>query len=474
MSKEAEVIFTSVGEADNIESYSHCATRLRITVKNKNLVDYKTLESLEGVIGVVDSGSQIQVIVGPRVINLYKEFEDVMGKRTNKDIENEISQSSKLDQVINFLSAIFSPIISFLLAAGLIKALAIVLLTSGILSRESGTFIILWGIGNSFFYFLPIVLGYTTANKLKLNVMYGMFLGFILLAPSFTVLLSENSTVQYFNGSLLEMDSYFKVFGVPFFYNDYGQSVIQIIFGVIFAYFIHEKLTKVIPQKIYSLVVPFLVILSSSVILLFFIGPLTSFFGKSLGLLALNLYAFSSTVAGILIGGGWLLFVALGIHWTFVPLIFINYSVFGYDMLSPLGVSSSFAIAGTTLAASLSSKNIEAKELGFSTIITSLLGINEPALYGIILKKRKLLFTACISSAIAGGIAGFFKSKTYIQGTMGILSLPSFIEDDKITNNFVGMVIAMVVAFLLGFSLTYYLYNKKLVHFGKKENNGQQ
>ncbi|NTK73360.1 PTS glucose transporter subunit IIA [Enterococcus faecium] len=460
--KLVKEILKDVGGKENINGLTHCITRLRFNLKDEEKANTEELKEVPGVVTVVQSGGQYQVVIGNHVRDVYKEFIELSGLSTETEVVKE--KKGLLDSFIDIISGIFTPVLGLLAATGMIKGLNVLFVSLGWFTNTSGTYAILQAVGDCFFYFFPIFLGYTAAKKFGLNQFVGMALGAALVYPAIAGLTaSVEPLYTLFSGTIFESPIYITFLGIPVILMNYGSSVIPIVVSTFFGSKLEKSLARIIPGILKSFLVPFLTVIIMVPLTFIIIGPIATWAGDLLGEFVLTIYNFSPIVAGIAVGAIWQVLVMFGLHWGIIPIAINNISVLGYDPVMVLGQATPFATAGAVLAVIIKSRNVSVRAIGIPAFISSLFGVSEPSLYGVTLPRKKPFIATLISASVGGLIMGIFGTKSFIMGGMGIFSLPNYISPKSgIGSGFYGYVIAIVVAFVLSFILTLtFLYDPK-------------
>ncbi|EGP5191186.1 PTS beta-glucoside transporter subunit IIABC [Enterococcus faecium] len=460
--KLVKEILKDVGGKENINGLTHCITRLRFNLKDEEKANTEELKEVPGVVTVVQSGGQYQVVIGNHVRDVYKEFIELSGLSTETEVVKE--KKGLLDSFIDIISGIFTPVLGLLAATGMIKGLNVLFVSLGWFTNTSGTYAILQAAGDCFFYFFPIFLGYTAAKKFGLNQFVGMALGAALVYPAIAGLTaSVEPLYTLFSGTIFESPIYITFLGIPVILMNYGSSVIPIVVSTFFGSKLEKSLARIIPGILKSFLVPFLTVIIMVPLTFIIIGPIATWAGDLLGEFVLTIYNFSPIVAGIAVGAIWQVLVMFGLHWGIIPIAINNISVLGYDPVMVLGQATPFATAGAVLAVIIKSRNVSVRAIGILAFISSLFGVSEPSLYGVTLPRKKPFIATLISASVGGLIMGIFGTKSFIMGGMGIFSLPNYISPESgIGSGFYGYVIAIVVAFVLSFILTLtFLYDPK-------------
>ncbi|EAC9270696.1 PTS beta-glucoside transporter subunit IIABC, partial [Listeria monocytogenes] len=448
-------ILKGVGGKENINGVTHCITRLRFDLKHEEQADTETLKKTKGIVTVVQSGGQYQVVIGNHVPEVYQEFVQHAGLAGN-DAAPSGEKKGPLDAFIDVISSIFTPVLGLLAATGMIKGLNALFVSLGWIENTSGTYAILQAAGDCFFYFFPIFLGYTAAKKFGLKQFVGMAIGAALVYPALSGL-TANAEPLYtlFAGTVFESPVYVTFLGIPVILMSYSSSVIPIVIATYFGAKLEKGITKIIPSIVRSFLVPFLTVLIMVPLTFIVIGPIATWIGNLLGAAVLAIYNFSPIIAGIAVGAVWQVLVMFGLHWGIIPIAINNIGVLGYDPVMVLGQATPFATAGAVLAVIIKSRNNSIRAIGIPAFISSLFGVSEPSLYGITLPRKKPFIATLISASIGGLIMGAMGTKSFIIGGMGIFSLPNYIDPTEgIGSGFYGYVLAITVAFVLSFILT--------------------
>ncbi|WP_430601855.1 PTS system, beta-glucoside-specific IIA component [Enterococcus sp. DIV0724b] len=462
----AKTIVELVGQKENVKSVTHCATRLRFKLKDEEVAQTDEINQLDGVVTVMQSGGQYQIVIGTHVSQVYahvlSELDLHQGESEPILEENADDQEkeSLFNRLIDIISSVFTPILGILAASGMIKGLVAILLVSGIVTPESGTYQILWAVGDALFYFFPVALGYTSAKKFKLNPLIGIVIGCALLYPNLANLIGTPAPSMMFQGTLFEAPVYFKFLGIPVLMMSYGQSVIPIILATFFAAKLEKWLQKVCPDIVKMFFVPFFTLIIVIPLTFIMIGPIATWASSLLSSAVLWIYNVSPPLAGAVIGGLWQVLVMFGLHWGFIPIGLLNIQSFGYDPVMALMFAVPFATMGSVLGVMLKTKDKKVKSLCAPCFITGIFGISEPAIYGITLPRKTPFYCTLIAGAVGGLIMGFSGSKSYTQGGMGIFALPNRISEKGLDMGFYGSIIGIIAAFIVAFILTFIFWKE--------------
>ncbi len=461
-------IIADIGGKDNVVSVVHCTTRLRFKLKDMKKANDDKLKATDGVISVVKSGGQYQVVIGNNVADVYDTLVKVGGfanggSVSDDDVDN--SNMSLADKFIDLISGIFNPLLGAMCAGGMIKGFNAMFLAFGWLSATSGTYVILNAIGDSLFYFLPIILGISSAKKFGINTYLGATIGAALCYPSIVSMASSKTALfTVFKGTFLEAPVHMTFLGIPVISMNYTTSVIPIIIAVWFASKVQKVARKIIPDVVKTFLVPFIVLLVTVPITFLVIGPVATWLGNGVAEIVSAIYNFSPVIAGILMGAFWQVFVIFGVHWGFVAVMMTNIAAMGFDPIIGLSFAASFAQTGVVLAMIFQTKDEKTRSLAIPAFVSGIFGVTEPAIYGLTLPRKKPFILSCIASAVGGGLIGLFGTKTYLMAGMGIFAIPCAMGKNGIDMGVYGLMIGMAVAIVLGFALQ--------MIFGKKSVDG--
>ena len=450
-------IIANVGGKDNVASVVHCTTRLRFKLKDASKANDEKMKATDGVLSLVKSGGQYQVVIGNNVADVYDTLIKIGGFGDGGSVPDDYVDTSNMsitDRFIDLISGIFNPILGPMCAAGMIKGFNAMFLAFGWLSATNGTYIILNAIGDSLFYFLPVILGISSANKFGINTYLGATIGAALCYPSIVAMTgSKTALFTIFKGTFLQAPIHMTFLGIPVISMNYTSSVIPIIIAVWFASKVQKVARKVIPDVVKTFLVPFVVLLITVPVTFLVIGPIATWAGNGIAAIVSAIYNFSPVLAGVLMGAFWQVFVIFGVHWGFVAVMMTNIAAMGYDPIVGLSLAASFAQTGVVLAMIFQTKNEKTRSIAIPAFVSGIFGVTEPAIYGLTLPRKKPFIISCIASAIGGGLIGFFGTKVYIMAGMGIFSIPDAIGKNGVDGAVYGLIIAMAVATVLGFAL---------------------
>jgi PTS system beta-glucosides-specific IIC component len=453
-------IVNNIGGSDNVSTLTHCMTRLRFVLNNNNKADREAFKTLDGVINVIESGGQFQVVIGTHVEEVYEEV--IKYIKPHSDSDHKTSKKEKvsvLDKLIDFVSGTFSPLVPAIAGAGMIKALLALLVLFNLVSRESQTYYVVSYIADAAFYFLPFLLAYSAASKLKSNPVLAMVLAGILLHPNFIQLNTAGEDVH--------------LFGIPMRLVSYGSSVIPILLIVWSQSYIERGVKKIIPDAIKIIFVPMITIFVTAIIALTILGPLGSFVGDYMAMGFEFLGSYGAWLIIFLVATLWPLLVMFGIHHSIVPLSLAQITTLGYEnILGPGAIISNISQGVAALVVGWRTKDQSLKQIANTGGITGLMGITEPALYGVNLPKKYPLYAAMIGGASGGLYAGLMGVSRYATGASGIPAIPLYVGEN--IWNLYNILIASVITAVVTAVVTYFLSLKFEKETPKQKENSKE
>lgn len=452
----AKEIIENIGGKENVQSLTHCVTRLRFKLKDESLANTEEIKKIKGVATVIQNGGQYQVVIGSHVPEVYEAVIEGSDLHTHIDSNANEEKGSLLDRFIDLISGVFQPILGMLAATGMITGLNIVLTSTNVLDSTSGTSQLLSIAGDGLMTFLPFFLGYSAMKKFGGTPFLGMAIAAALVHPSLAGLGEGEPLFTLFTGTLIESPIHITFLGIPVILMSYTSSVIPIILSSFVASKVERLFKKVIPTLLKSFFVPFFTILIVVPLAFMVIGPIATWAGELIGAGAAGLYELSPLITGILLGGLWQVLVMFGLHWGVIPIGVLNIATQGFCPILTLTFGSTFAVSGAVLAVMLKTQNKDLKALSVPAFISGIFGVTEPAIYGVALPLKKPFIISCIAAAIGGGIMGYTGAQVYAFGGFGIFGFATRIDPvNGINLGFWGTVIGVVASFVIGFLLTY-------------------
>ncbi|MFP9230622.1 PTS beta-glucoside transporter subunit IIABC [Pectobacterium cacticida] len=449
----ANEILDGVGGRDNIVSVIHCATRLRFKLKDRWKADAAALKQNSGVIMVVESGGQFQVVIGNHVGDVYQDLLRVagMGENTATEATANSTKENLLSRLIDVVAGIFTPLLGVMAASGMVKGLLALSLACGWLVDSSGVYKLLFAASDALFYFFPIILGYTAGKKFGGNSFVTMVIGGALVHPTM---------VDEFIAMSAEDYSPLHFLGLPITFINYSSSVIPIIFAAWVSCRLEKRLNAILHANIRNFFTPALCLIITVPLTFLAIGPVTTWLSHQLAAGYQIIYSANQTLAGGFMGGLWQVFVMFGLHWGLVPLMINNFSALGSDTLMAVLTPAVLAQAGASLGVSLRTRDVKLKGIAGSAFPAGVFGITEPAIYGVNLPLRRPFVFGCIGGALGGGIAGYFGATQYSFGLPSIFAFTQMIPASGIDSTVWGAIIGTFIAFLFS-TLASYLFGIK-------------
>lgn len=431
----ADEIIDGVGGKNNIHSVMHCATRLRFKLKDSRKANTAALKQNPGVIMVVESGGQYQVVIGNNVGEVYR----LLGTENGPSDGAEASKENLFARFIDLVSGIFTPFIGVMIASGIIKGLLALMLVLGVMHQESGSYKVLFVASDGLFFFLPILLGFSAGKKFGGNPFISMAIAAALVHPQIMAVVESQKLGQSLN-----------FFGIPLEILNYSYSVIPIIFAAWVASLIERVVHPRSPSAVRNFTTPLICLLLAVPLTFLIIGPAATWLSRWLAEGYVWIYSLSPTVAGAFMGAIWQTCVIFGLHWGLVPVMLNNLATFGQDTLVPLLLPAVMGQAGATLGVMLKTRDIKLKAIAGSAFTASIFGITEPAVYGVTLPHRRPFIFGCIGGALGAAILGYFHTTIYSFGFASIFTFLQIVPptgiDASVWAAFVGSAVALIFA----------------------------
>ncbi|EFT94510.1 beta-glucoside-specific PTS transporter subunit IIABC [Enterococcus faecalis] len=441
----AKEILKDVGGKDNIVDVTHCYTRLRFVLKDTKQANKEALLQTEGVISVVESGGQYQVVLGNKVAHVYNALEPSLDQQlTTKTSTKE--KNSLGNRILNTVAAIFTPVVPAIAASGMLKGiLAIAVMVANnfyqVDLKPLNTYIILSAASDALFYFMPVILGYSAAKVFKTNEYIAMVIGATLCYPTIVSLMTEESAVT--------------LFGLHVTKANYVSTVIPIILAIFMLAYVQRFLEKVIPEVLKIIMVPTLSLLLMIPATLLLFGPIGIYLGDGVNWLYYYIMNFSPILLGGFIGGIWCVLVIFGAHRGLVPIGINDVARTGRQNLLAFAGAANFSQAGAAFGVFVRTKNKGLKAVAASATVTALFGITEPAIYGANLRLKKPMIYAVASGAAGGALMGWGGSYGTAFANQGLLTIPVYAEAG--TKAFICYLLGCGIAFFGAFLLTIFL-----------------
>lgn len=467
----SRIIIQNVGGKDNIINVTHCVTRLRFRLKDESKANTDILKETDGIVTVVKSGGQYMVVIGNHVPDVFDSLVSV-GHLESKSlksgsVDDDDSPKEKqgiFNTFVGIITGVFSPFLGVLCACGILKGVMTLLSTLGVVNGAGGTYNILYGIGDTAFYFMPVILGFTAAKKFKLPEMEGILIGLALVSP------------YMLNNGTYDIS---RLFGIPVISpstGNYTSTVLPVICAVAFAAWFERLYKKYIPDTIKTFTVPLITCTVSICLTLLVIGPVTSQISKYLGMGFEAVNGFSPILMGLLVGFFWQILVMFGLHWALVPIAISNMTLLdsnglliGEVILTAM-LGTTFAQTGACLGIMFKTKDKKLKSLCPPAIISGIAGVTEPAIYGITLPKKAPFFRTCAVAGVAGAVLCMLGVRDYQMAGMGVFSYTMFLNpDNKDVKPMIIGIIVSIICVIVAFILEMIFYKDGDKNSSKKE-----
>ena len=444
----AKSILENIGGSENVGNMTHCATRLRLTLKDTSKADDQAVENIDGVINVINKAGQYQLLIGTEVGKLYDEFESLVKGNGDAAVTDskEASSGNIISNIFSAVSAIFAPILPALAGSGILRGLLILCVQLGLISEGSGTYSILYVASMSVFYFLPVLLAFTSARRFGASPYISALIGAALINPDFIGLMGDAG-----NGATTDF------FGIPVVLMNYNSTVVPIILSIWAFSYLYKFLDAKVPETLKLVIVPLVSLVIMIPLTVIVIGPIGVYSGEAVANVVNWLIERSSVLTGILVGGGWSVLVSLGIHWAVNPIMINNISTYGFDYIVPFTFACNFAVIGTTIGVYFKAKDKKLRGFALTGLVTiALSAIIEATLFGLLVKNKKLFLAQIIGGAVGGAYLGLTKVVTNAFVFGSVTTFPAFVE--KNSSNFIqamiGLLISLVVSAVLAFIFT--------------------
>lgn len=439
--KIANEILDLIGGSKNVATLEHCSTRLRFSLVDKSVVDVEKIKKIKGVMGVVD-GSQFQIVIGNNVVEVYDTLLKICPLSGNQGIEAKKDDRKCGAKLLEFIISVFQPLVPAIAGAGVLKSVLLLLSMFGLLANDSTVYTALAAISDATFYFLPIMVAVTTANALKSNRLVAVAAVGYLLLPATTQALTDGMTL----------------FGFAVKNVTYSSQVFPAILCVIFLSLMERGFNKISPKAIRIFFVPMMSLAITIPVTLLILGPLGYNIGTLFTAVILALYGKLGFVALGLLAAILPFMIATGMHKALLPYAITTYGQLGYEALyMPASLAHNISESGACFAVALKSKDENLKQTALSAGISALMGITEPALYGVTLQNKKAMIGVVLSGAISGMLMGLFVVKAFIVVGPGLASMSMFVDSAN-GSNFMYACIGFAVALLGSFIITFVLW----------------
>ncbi|HGO5824329.1 TPA: sucrose-specific PTS transporter subunit IIBC [Mannheimia haemolytica] len=457
--KIAEQTIAKLGGKENITTLAHCATRLRLTIADESKIDKEAIENIEGVKGQFSTAGQYQIIFGSGTVNkVHAEMQKQMGigdMSTSEVAAAGAANQPLLQRLVKGLADIFVPIIPAIVAGGLLMGIHSMLTAVGffwegesVVSRYpqiADLVDFINTVANAPFVFLPVLLGFSATRKFGGNPFLGAALGMLLVHPA----LSDgwNYAKTLMEGNI----KYWNIFGLEIEKVGYQGTVIPTIVSAWVLATLEKTFRKFVPSYLDNLVTPMMSLFIAGILAFTVIGPLGREAGSAISAGLTWLYDSLGFIGGAIFGTFYAPIVITGMHQTFIAVetqLLAEVAQTGGTFIFPIAAMSNIAQGAACLGVAFAMKDAKVRGLAVPSGISALLGITEPAMFGVNLRYRQAFIAAMIGSGLASAFIAFFNVKAIALGAAGFLGIPS-IKPDSLAMYSIGMVISFVVAFTI-------------------------
>lgn len=440
----AKELVKKLGGKSNIEDVYHCQTRLRFKLVEESKVDTQVVGAIDGVVKVIQNAGSYQVVIGTHVAEVFEEVEKLIDLQ--KDDRKKMSEEKKsvVEVIIDFVAGVFQPVIPALSGAGMVKALLALLVVTKVIATDNQTYMLLNLFADGVFYFLPMILAFTTAQKLKCNPILAVGVSAMMLHPNWSALVTAGEIVKFFDL-------------IPFTLANYASSVIPIILIIFVQAYVERLLKRWIPKSVELVFVPMLTFLVMGTLAFSVLGPIGTILGGYLATFFIFLSETAAWAPAVLVGGFLPLMVMFGLHNGVAPLGVMQMANLGYDSIfGPGCVCSNMAQATAGAVVAFRTKNKKTKQVTVSGSITAYMGITEPILYGVSLPKKYPLIATMIGGGCGGLYAGLTQTHRFATGSSGLPAVLLYLGDNT-TRCFINIIIAILISMVVSGVLTFIL-----------------
>ena len=448
----AKQLVQAMGGKDNITRVFHCMTRLRFYVKDRSKIDEAAIKNLSEISGVNWHQDQFQVIAGNEVNEMYAELVKmgIPNDDSDSSVQASAEKKSVASAIVDSITGCMTPMIPALTAAGMIKVVMTLLTTFNLVTDTSSTYQVINFIGDAAFYFMPFLIAANAAKVFNVNQSLALIIAGVFLHPNFTAMIASGDPITFFS--------------IPVTPTTYSYSVIPVILMVWIMSYIVKLVDRITPRIVKLILHPTLVILISAPIAIIVVGPLGGIIGDGLAVAIDFLSAKLGFIIVGILGAAFPFIVMTGMHHALTPIGLNAVATGGDTLIFVSQVCSNVAQSGASFAVAVRSKDPNMKQLASASGVSAIMGITEPALYGVTLKLKRPVVAAAIAAGIGGIVGGLLQVTLYIAQNC-ILALPAFIGE-KGMSNFLYGVIMILVSFVGAFVLT--------LIFGFKDETGEE
>ena len=437
----AREVLKLVGGEENITHLEHCSTRLRFSIADGGKVEKDKLKAVSGVMGVIASGNQCQVVIGNDVIEVYDELMK-MGKFTGGNAAPASGEKKEIGAaILDFMVGVFQPLVPAIAGAGILKAMLSLFTMMGIMSSGSAWYTVLYNAADAALYFLPVLVAVTMSTKLNCNRLVAVSAVGAMILPGMTAAIGEGLTLAGFTVQNIA----------------YTYQVFPAILTVALLYYVEKWVTKISPKPIRVFFVPMICFIVVVPLALLVLGPLGYNVGQLLTTAILFLYDKLGWLAVGLLAAILPFMISMGMHKALVPYAVTSVAEMGEELLyMPASLAHNISEGGACFAVALKTKDTELRSAAVSAGISAIFGITEPALYGVTIQHKRALYGVVIGSFVGGITVGLAGLKAFVAMGPGLAGMAMFVDVNNGMNivwGFVGFGVALAVSFIATFVL---------------------
>lgn len=439
----ATKIIQLVGTEENISVFTHCATRLRFNLKDNSKADIEQLKNLPGVLTAQEKGGQVQVVIGAKVQSVFDEISSMITITEGDSIKKDVKKG-KISAVIETIAGIFAPTLPVLIGCGMFKAGVSLLTNLNVMQSTDSFIVILTMIGDLIFYFFPFFLAVSSARKFKVSEYMALALAGAYMYPT----IMDGAAAASSGGP-----STMSFLGLPILFVNYKSTVIPIILSVWVLSLIYKRIDKLVPDALKILLTSMIVLFIMVPFELIVLGPIGSYLGTYIAQFMDWFYNIGGFIAAALLGGTRSLLTMMGMHYALAPLQIQQIAETGTSTLLVSALTANFAQGGAALGVGLATKSKSERSVALSAALSAILGITEPAMYGVNLKHKKPFVFALIASAISAAFLSFFHAGAMAYAPPGLFTIITYTADNFvfiIIGALMSVVIAAVLSFFFG------------------------
>lgn len=467
-------IAANIGGVENVKSVTHCITRLRFNLKDESKANDEAIKALDGVITVIKAGGMYQVVVGEKVDAVYDDllaldgFNGLGGGAVAADDDEAPAGGNIVSRLMDVISGCLAPLLGVLAAAGIVKGLVSLGPTLGWFSADSGLYMLLYALSDGFFYFLPILLGYTSARKFKSNEFIGAAIGCALVYPSMVNIASTLDVAgTLFADTSFAMSYYNTFLGIPIVMpgSGYTSSVVPIILAVWFASKLERGLKKALPDAIRGIFVPLITLVVGVIATYLVIGPVSTLLCGVIISIINALFAIpvvGGIIGGAIVGGGFGVLVMFGLHWVVIAAGLSAIAMNGFDYMLACGSVGPMVGMAQGLALCVASrKNKKVFDLALPATISQICGVGEPLMYSMLIPLKRPFILNIAGGCVAGAVVGGLGTKIFMFGGSGLFSFPNFVPATGDTTDLVKYAIGVAAGCIAVFIAQLVMYREE-------------